>query len=351
MFSHQPHSSQSGNAGRFRLLFTGLISLLATPLIIFVVPAIWIFLANQKELSGDLGVTAYPLMAGVLFLLAGACLYSYRAVPVINLALRYYHFLGASFFIFFALKEGRLSWADTSWALLLVLVLPAMAAWRLRRRMSLDRLTGTMAVFSAVFIIGNGSYLAMHLQSAPGVDRAVRLEERRSTRADLPNIYHVVLDGFQTDMFEATLTDEVRRSLAGFSYYPENISAYGLTAMSMASVFSGRSYHYGEDQDAFINSAFDFKDFLLSWLKNKGYFTLARTHPGYNNLPLDQFDSAEAHVIYADVSMRSYMRRMFASLWIFKIMPLEIGRKALPEHTIEQLQSGSFLPNTSPITS
>jgi ankyrin repeat protein len=351
MFSHQPHPSQSVKAGGLRPLFTGLISILATPLIIFVVPTIWIFLANQTELSGNLGVTAYPLLGGALCLLAGVCLYLFKTVPLLNLALRYYHFLGASFFVFFALKEGRLPSADASWAFLVVLVLPAIGAWRFRRRLSLDRLTEIMAVFSAFLLLGNGAYFAMHLKSDPKTNSIATSEERRFPPSDLPNIYHIVLDGFQTDMFEATLTDEVRRLLAGFTYYPENIAVYGLTAMSMASVFSGRSYHYGEDQEAFIENAFNSKDSLIAWFKREGYLTVARTHPGYNNLPLDQFDRADAHAIRADASMRSYIRKVFASLWGFKILPLEIARKVLPDHSIEQLRSGSFLPNTSPIIS
>lgn len=298
-----------------------------------------------------MGVIAYPLLGGVLCFLAGVCLYYFKAGPVLNLALRYYHFLGASFFVFFILKEGRLASADTGWALLAIFVLPAMGAWGLLRRLSLDRLTGIMAVFSSFLLLGNGAYFLMHLELDPKANSKATSEERRFSPSDLPNIYHIVLDGFQTDMFEATHTDEVRHSLAGFTYYPENIAVYGLTAMSMASVFSGRSYHYGENQEAFIENAFNSKDSLLSWLKSKGYLTVARTHPGYNNLPLDQFDRADEHAIHADASMRSYTKRMFASLWGFKILPLEIARKVLPEHAIEQLRSGSFLPNTSPIIS
>ncbi len=324
---------------------------MATPLIIFWVPAIWIFLANQKELSGNLGVTAYPLLGGALCVLAGLCLYSFKAKPALNLILKYYHFLGASFFIFFALKEGHLPSADAGWALLAVFGLPAIAAWGFLRRLPLDRLTGIMAVFSAFLIAGNGAYFLTHLELGPRPDSMAISEQRGFPASDLPNIYHIVFDEFQTDMFEATLTDDVRRSLAGFTYYPENIAVYGRTAMSMASVFSGRSYHDGEDQEAFIENAFNSKDSLLSWLKSKGYLTVARTHPGYNNLPLNQFNMTLEHAIYVDASMRIYMKKMFASLWGFRILPLEIGRKVLPEHAMEQLRSGSFLPGTSPITS
>ena len=68
------------------------------------------------------------------------------------------------------------------------------------------------------------------------------------------NIVHVILDNFQTDIFEELVEDEVlEAALDGFVLFRENAAVTPYTSLAIPSIFSGRVYGGTEPASTFFN--------------------------------------------------------------------------------------------------
>ena len=98
---------------------------------------------------------------------------------------------------------------------------------------------------------------------------------KKGEGGNLPNIYHVILDGFQTDYFEDMLEEDsglkLKGELEGFIYYPHNVSGYPSTDESLAMMFEGRYLELEEDWESFQREAFEGEGGFLSDLRRMGY--------------------------------------------------------------------------------
>ncbi len=69
------------------------------------------------------------------------------------------------------------------------------------------------------------------------------------------NIYHIMLDGFQKEVFAILRDRDPSLQPAGFTYYPHFMSNYALTRHSMAAVLTGRYFQAGADRRAWLGEA------------------------------------------------------------------------------------------------
>jgi hypothetical protein len=84
------------------------------------------------------------------------------------------------------------------------------------------------------------------------------------------NIVHLVLDNFQTDVFEELVEElDLDRHFEGFTLFREAAAVAPYTAMAIPSIFHGRVYDGSESVDAFFRSAME--DGFHARLHDEGY--------------------------------------------------------------------------------
>src|SRR3990170_3144512 len=151
--------------------------------------------------------------------------------------------------------------------------------------------TALGAVFFAVFLVllaAQDVYSFSKALSATPVERPKTQVVQKSVQEGEgpPNVYLLIFDEYQTDMFDLTLTPEVKAALGGFTYYPENTTLFGRTMMSIPSMFTGLTYDFKTPQARFrekLNS----EDSITYMLRGAGYSEFA-----YITSPLRHFHFA-----------------------------------------------------------
>jgi hypothetical protein len=171
-----------------------------------------------------------------------------------------------------------------------------------------------------------------------------------------PNVYHVVFDGLQTEIFELSHASEEEGSLEGFVYFPGNQAIYHGTALSLASTFSSRRYGYDRPIEEFVDQGLSHLS-LVSKLKRAGFQTMAVV-PAIHTVPPKLFDHVVQH---SDNSQRSVAMNTeaFVRLWVFSNIPPDTRRRLvksewLSEQTrmeLRQIATGRALAESAPVTS
>jgi len=174
------------------------------------------------------------------------------------------------------------------------------------------------------------------------------LKEAQSRR---PNIYHILFDAYQTDLFEHTLTSDVRSQLAGYQFFRENITAYASTLMSVPSVFLGRLYSPDTPQKAYAYEAFNSEGSFLRSLIEHGYDTSAFLSVSLCEGAMRLFQHVRSHGEYADIKFTVDSSGEFKNLWLYAHFPAFVVRKLIAEKSIEDLKGGQVLPESQPIYS
>jgi hypothetical protein len=74
------------------------------------------------------------------------------------------------------------------------------------------------------------------------------------------NVVHIVMDGFQSDIFEQIIDDptnaDIRKQLQGFTLFPDNLGAYPYTQMTVPAMLSGRLYRNNVPVADFLDNVF-----------------------------------------------------------------------------------------------
>jgi len=73
------------------------------------------------------------------------------------------------------------------------------------------------------------------------------------------NIVHILMDGFQSDVFADILADsntpDLRAELQGFTFFEQQLGAYPYTQLSVPAMLSGRLFHNDVPVESFISEA------------------------------------------------------------------------------------------------
>jgi len=277
-------------------------SLVTTPTIIFLIPGISIYLNNQSEFSYSLNAISAILFAWICCYLAGALFFRLQSFRFFNLALAWYYSLGVCWFTYRIAHQQLNAWPglDLSLFLILCLIGPILLSLFLKKLILRSSVISIISLAGFFLVSGNIGYLLINLEtsspSPPQTRRPVHLSQ--ASTPQLPNIYHIVFDEYQTEMFELTLNPEIRRQMAGFTWFPENTSIYGRTEMSLSSYMQGKPFDFNESQKDYIDRAMmDTKGSLPFFLKKKGYKLSCYLHQSFQDLP-NIYDTTIFHKDY-----------------------------------------------------
>jgi hypothetical protein len=155
-----------------------------------------------------------------------------------------------------------------------------------------------------------------------------------SPTADKPNIFHILLDAYQTDAFEQILDDGLREKLKGFHYYSNCTTPYRNTSMAIPAVMLGHYYDTNRSQHEYVWRAFETTDSLPGILKAHGYHTRAFLWAGLSTV-LKKFSSfSELRWLFQETGQpdenssavpSSENRTNFFSFWAYTNFPYKIA--------------------------
>jgi hypothetical protein len=87
------------------------------------------------------------------------------------------------------------------------------------------------------------------------------------------NVFHLVLDGFQSDVFHDIIEadrDEMHRTFAGFTFFANHAGAFPTTIVSIPAMLTGQAYRNQEPMRRFISRQFRHRS-LYGVMRAQGY--------------------------------------------------------------------------------
>jgi hypothetical protein len=324
------------------------LAVLAPPLVVFALPAVTL-LARNLDYFPDGYRTGMPLYVAALAsaVLGGALTLAWRGPLVRWLAALY--LLWAPAWFLHALGVGVTRSVVVTGIVVAAWAVAAAFAARAPRRAVLSA-SGLVAV---IVVLGAGVPALTAAQAAraggDGGERAgQQVDGPAGEPSDLPNVYHLVLDEYQTDFFTSLLDDDLRAALRGFTFYEDTTAVYGRTELSLASMFASDDYDYRISPDEFRDRAFHGPDSTLGVLGDLGYHRVGHLHrTSYvgGDPPL------ESYVLHDDLDATSGLfgyADLLTSLWLYTNTPEALSRRILPERHYDQLTADALLPDTAP---
>jgi hypothetical protein len=338
-------------------------SLLATPWLILLSTSIPLYLKNQKDLHYQFDVLfLYAALAlGIALVATVLSIVSPRLKR--NAALRYliwaYYSAGITVVLMISIGELELGYlANRNLFVALLLALAALIAVA-DRKITQKQVIPFFAIISILYISTDILRLYSDLEiNVPLHSKhnsfVVKVDSQLTELDRLPNIYHIILDEYQTEMFELTLNELVKEKLGGFQLFRNTTTVYGRTGMSLPSIFSGQEYDYQNEQVSYQKSAFNSEQSFLYWLRRIGYQVSAYVHPVYK---FDQnlFEYLTFHRDLVDPSLnprdKEDNQRTFNTLWLYSMLPLSIAKQVLDTEYIEQHENQNVLNPKAPVRS
>lgn len=159
------------------------------------------------------------------------------------------------------LDGRRIDWLSGSWRgvvdvsiWIAVLLLAIVAHTRVRKFLRTAAL-GTVAIqilIAAMTLLGNADIVSSKgvIANTDGRDAVMRFSKQH-------NIVHIVMDGFQSDIFANILAGsserDIKTELRGFVYYEDNLGAYPYTQLTVPGMLSGKLFRNEIPVDDFID--------------------------------------------------------------------------------------------------
>ena len=347
---------------------TVVLSLATTPLLLFISSASDIYLKNQNLMQYQYEVLAPYVKLTIVTMLVGAVMTGLSKYwRVFSYALWAYYLMGPVFllFAFFRPLQSTLPGFhflyQTAFGLTLWAVLLLAATVVLGRRLSPQVSLPAFAFFGFVLLAFEGGTLLYNvlLQREP-TQEAVESRESSpgSPGRTLPNIYHLIFDGYQTDLLEHTLSPESKEALGGFTYFPNNTAIWPYTPISLATIFSGKRYFYDRPRDEYVAAAFDSRASFLYWLKSQGYETAAYVTNSWQGREAF-FDRMVHHGTSAKAELLVLNTESLWNTWLYSNTPAPL-RPALKrttwfsdldEEDWDRLGRRKLLPQSAPVIS
>lgn len=326
-----------------------LLALTGTPLLLFVSSSNTLYLRNQDDLQHTVGVLR-PFLGLFLALLAiGAALFAAAARGRLRVLWWMYLAFGPAFALFASFHRQATA-LDHPAAVAVLLGLTVTVSALLTRRFEPRQAVRPVALASAFLIVGELFVFVTRYQPQAAVAPRPAAAAESHAAARRPNIYHVILDEYQTDMFQLTLTPEIERALAGFVFFPRNTAVYGRTGMSLPSIFSGRAYDYQTPQIEYQKAAFGSEASLLHWLKQGGYARAGYIHDVFT-FPLPLFDATTFHKDNLGRAVEINYGETFWNLWFYANTPSFVARRFAQKDQLDQLATQNLLSSAAPIMS
>ncbi|HEX9726178.1 MAG TPA: sulfatase-like hydrolase/transferase [Vicinamibacteria bacterium] len=358
-------AKEQPRASAWRDSLLAALSLVPTPLLIFVAPSTRLYVRNRAQLNNQLEVLLPFLELFVLVAAVGGVLYLLSKYSPFRYALVGYYLAGPFFLLYRFLHGATETLPFLSWlthtesggltALSLFPLAVLILGWKLRPR----SVTLPLAVFGLLLIVGEVWTLRPAFRNRPA-GAVLPSEDAVMAAADesLPNIYHVLLDGFQTEMLTPYLSAEVEVALGGFTFFPNNEAVYHLTATSLASMFSSKRYAYDRAKWDYLGQSINGESSLLARLNRLGYVTTAHV-PALQDTRIEIADYVVRQEDHARQGLVAMNASAFAKLWIFSQIPsgvrawlsaggFELG---LDQADLQRMEEGRFLSYSGPAVS
>lgn len=334
---------------RFFLIFLALIT---TPLLLFISSSSSLYLGNQELLAHQVRVLAPFTAAFVAGLGVGVIAYGLYSLGKNRWSgmLLWLYFIAGPAFLFFQSFKTVCPFLDSAPGAFLILALFFAGGAFLFRSVEPRRAVPYFAFFAVLlalyeifnFLKAFEPPMARTDGGPPVYHDALLVADGKS---GLPNIYHIILDEYQTDMFEKTLTPEVEKGLTGFIYYPNNVTNYGGTTLSVPSVFTGSRYDLG-DFLAYCRAAFQEGPSMLIPLKEAGYglygfiFEIREFYPVQPTL----FDHVTNLMDESLLEKFGNADETFRMLWIYRNMPIFVSRRFISSDDLQSFRNQQGMP-------
>ncbi|MXY53416.1 MAG: LTA synthase family protein [Gammaproteobacteria bacterium] len=327
-------------------------ALLCPSWLVLVTPSIPLYLRNQEELQHDPTIIA-PFLAAALLIPT-------VLLPVFLAAMRGRFprailwcclYVGFPFLGWLEVRGLVASSAGEPVAAAVATAAYALAVWASSRWWDLRQAIVPFALVAAGFV-ATDIYGFFSGRVVPAEMETVRALDHRPQDAHgepPPNLYHIVFDEYQTDLFERTLDARLREELGGFVFFDDAVTAYGRTRMSLASIFGGKSYDPTSSQAEYLRSAFAGPASMFTLLERAGYQSEAYLHGGLFALDLP-FHTVRYH--RARVAAGWQVRRAaFAELWTYAHLPEALSAQLISQENLERLKTLNAMNPETPIKS
>ena len=324
-------------------------SLLPTPLLLFFSSALSLYLSNQAELNFQWAVLLPFIYAAAGLFFLGLALLQFGRSRFSDVLIWLYYLSGPTVLVFTLLGELSLLNMESGLSLGIFSLISICGLIFICRKFDYKKATPLFALFGFLLL----------LQDSFSIVRNIRFdEEGRESKSPtvydkhLPNIYHLVLDKYQSDFFDMQLSDALEQDLNGFNYYPNASALYSMTVWSIASMFLGEEYAFSESAINYQSRAFYSEQSFLSSLKKAGYSTTALTRKLYP-FELGLFDQTIVHSKNSG-SLAVDNSDAFIALWIYRVLPGLLSYKLahngifLDIPTYNTLENRTFLADSAP---
>lgn len=324
------------------------VSLMATPLILFISTANALFLQNQDDLNHDLHYLIPFVLLFFVTWLFGSVIYYLSRYSFFQSLLWLYYLTGPFFLILTFLRKSQIFPMEIAYIVFVAFVI--IISIILLLKFNPINSTQKFAIFT-VFLLLSEIYIWATKYKTDGLEsirQSVKINNSEEKK-QLPNIYHILLDGYQSDTFDFLLTPEIRVQLKGFTLYPRNSAVYRFSKEALSSIFSGRTYDTSIPQKQYLINAFNSDHSFLYWLKTKGYSTTAYYYP-ILKFDLNLIDYQFPHnIIKIPSPITDY--KTFIHTWIYSYLPYQIGKKVIDKAILDQIKNKDISPGSWPIVS
>lgn len=333
---------------RYILVLT---SVLSTPWVVFLSSSLDLYLANQGSFDYRPTVLAPFFLAATVGVLVG--------LGILRDSQRNRHYLIAPWLFYLLgpvfvvantlavqtssrLGEGLLALVFTSsWILLAYLI-----------RNTPIRFAALFFTFFAVLVISGDilKFIVSVNKPAATLDsRQPKLSVSRVNKnSGLPNVYHVVLDGYQSDVFELLLDENTESGLRGLIWFKDSITPYANTRISIPSIFYGKTLSSSLSLNMLQFQALNSESSLLGIIGAQGYFRQGYLHQEFSFSP-NQFDEVHYHSEFKQEN--TFSSSVFRKLWMYTYLYRFISVYFLGEQTVQLIESGKLSPEGYPIGS
>ena len=324
-----------------------LLSLIPTPLLIFITTSLDLYARNREDLGNDPTVLLPFVGLFILALLIGVVLHLLSKYRIPRYLLWLYYLAGPTFLAATYIRAqfpgllGTPAGLATSAAAVLVAAVVA------HKKIPLLEAAKPLALMG-ILLIGTEAIGFIKMTRAEEIRPLTNVKTTKATT--LPNIYHIILDSYQTDLFEATLTEEVKKELRGFVYFPKNTTLFKNTHMVFPAIFTGKSYDYKTPQIDYQKSAFNSNESFLYYLKKLGYSTSAYIQKIYS-FDLSLFDTVIEHKNNTNVKPQINLTSEMFNLWLYANTPQIIRERILPSERVKEIKEISRATALWPLNS